>query len=58
MKSLTLVVTCIFFISTIGCVEPEEVILVRSCGGFDFTVPPVPIQPLSGLGITLGTFFP
>lgn len=39
MKSLTLGLTCIFFISTIGCVEPEEVILVRSCGGFDFTVP-------------------
>jgi len=39
MKTLTLVVTCIFFVSTIGCVEPEEVLLVRSCGGFDFTVP-------------------
>jgi hypothetical protein len=24
---------------SIGCVETEEVLLVRSCGGFDFTVP-------------------
>lgn len=39
MKSLTRIVTLIIILITIGCVEPEEVLLVRSCGGFDFTVP-------------------
>lgn len=36
---MTRIVACLAFLGAIGCVEPEEVILVRSCGGFDFTVP-------------------
>lgn len=39
MKSLTLVVTCIFTIGTLGCIRNEEEWVVQSCEGFDFTIP-------------------